>query len=217
MPKPAGMDHDDISVRVGKVVHYLEAQARVLCNPFSDNPLLTKAFGLAHRHHFGQIRKGDLPYIIHPIEVARMLQEEGCADEVVAAGLLHDVLEDTGCSVEEMNKTMGARITKIVSEVTDKDKTLSWHERKVSYLKGLACASNDALFVACSDKTHNIESLLDGCRNSGEAFSRLFLVDLSDKVENYRQIYDLIASKIPAGKPLSRYKNCLDELLSFKR
>ncbi len=205
----------DTASCASKVLDYLESRNLITRNPFKGNELLTKAFDLAYQHHLGQKRKGGLPYITHPVSVAKMLKEAGYGDNVLAAGLLHDVLEDTGCEVEEMEKAVGAKITRVVIEVTDKDKTVPWRKRKENYLEMLNAASPEALAVSCADKVHNVESLIEGYRTGGTSFSRMFSGGFEAKIENYQRIYNIISGKAPDCKLLPRYKCCLEEITNL--
>lgn len=195
-----------------RVLGYLEKRGLVVTNPFPGNEPLTKAFELARRRHRGQERKGGLPYLTHPVAVARMLRRAGYSDDIVAAGLLHDVLEDTGCELEEMVRAVGERVTGIVIEVTERDQTLPWEERKENYLRVLSRASPEALAVACADKTHNLGDLVSGYEARGDSFAALFSGRFGRKLENYRRLYDLIASRAPACALLGEYKKNLEAL-----
>lgn len=181
-------------------------------NPFPGNPFLTSIFELAAHHHRGQERKGGLPYIVHPVAVAKMLQGAGASREAVAAGLLHDVLEDTGCELEELIKKAGPKVTKIVCQVTDKDKTAPWAKRKKNYLKYLRKASKEAMWVACADKIDNLTSLAEGYREKGKIFSSVFSAKFPEKFINYRKVYQLVRSRYPSCPLLALYRQKLEQM-----
>jgi guanosine-3',5'-bis(diphosphate) 3'-pyrophosphohydrolase len=185
----------------------------LLKNPFPNSGLLTKAFELASTHHFGQTRKGGRPYLTHPLSVARLLKKNNFSEEVVAAGLLHDVLEDTGCEVEEMERAVGAAVTALVKQVTDPDKTAPWKKRKENYLNRLKEASEDALFVSAADKIDNLQGLLEGVRGKIPDFFKSFSGGIREKIENHKNIYALLCRRIPSCELLPLYKKTLDELL----
>ena len=91
-----------------------------------------KAKSFAITAHIGQIRKSDKekPKIIHPINVANILQEYNFDDNVIAAGYLHDVIEDTNYTKEDLLKSFGEDVVSLVLGATEEDKSLSWEERK---------------------------------------------------------------------------------------
>ncbi len=81
----------------------------------NNSNLINRALKTAAKYHDGQTRKGtDVPYITHPIEVSRILQKHGMNEDVIAAGLLHDILEDTEMTEDELKEKFGTRILKLV-------------------------------------------------------------------------------------------------------
>ena len=85
-----------------------------------NTPLINKAKMLAGKAHEGQFRKySGMPYIVHPIEVATIVQTVNHTDEMVAAALLHDVVEDTDYSFEDIAKEVSPEVSKMVEGLTD--------------------------------------------------------------------------------------------------
>ena len=80
--------------------------------------LIVKAFKLAYKAHDGQFRASGEPYIIHPVAVANLLKEIGASSSVIAAGLLHDVVEDTGIDLSEIETNFGLEVKILVEGVT---------------------------------------------------------------------------------------------------
>ena len=91
-----------------------------------------KAKEFAINAHKGQIRKSDpdKPMIIHPISVGNLLEEYGFDDNVISAGYLHDVVEDTDYTIDDIRKEFGDDIANLVMCATEPNKKLSWEERK---------------------------------------------------------------------------------------
>lgn len=105
-------------------------------------PLLTHAIQFATRAHHNQTRKGtDLPYIVHPFAVGLLLSELRFPETVIAAGLLHDTLEDGGVTEEALTSEFGAEIAALVAGASEPDKSLSWHERKQHSIDSLSTAT----------------------------------------------------------------------------
>lgn len=122
--------------------------------------LIERAARIAAIAHKDQIRKeGSIPYIVHPFMVARTLTIHGFSDQVIAAGLVHDVLEDTPITVEFLRQELGDEVVDLVTAVTNDD-TLSWEEKKLAYIKSVRNSTDEARAVAVADKIHNAESLL---------------------------------------------------------
>jgi len=118
------------------------------------------AIEFAARAHRGQYRKGTkIPYLIHPLRVARILIEAKADDDLVIAGLLHDTLEDTPVTREEIQRTFGAQVAAWVAGVTEPDKSNSWEFRKQHTLTHLVDAPIEMVLIACADKLDNIQSI----------------------------------------------------------
>lgn len=126
------------------------------------------AVALAAQAHATQVRKGSgTPYIAHPLGVASLVLEFGGDEEQAIAGLLHDVLEDSGAHhAEQICDQFGARVLKIVESCTDgiPDRTGDkgpWKQRKEKYLTHLANTPADAVLVSACDKLYNAKAILD--------------------------------------------------------
>lgn len=125
--------------------------------------LILKAAQFAAQKHRHQRRKDveASPYINHPIALASLLANEGCVtdSEVLCAALLHDTIEDTGTTAEELRAQFGVAITSIVLEVSD-DKSLPKKERKRLQVLHAPHASPKAKLVKLADKICNLRDLL---------------------------------------------------------
>lgn len=132
--------------------------------------ILEKALLAASKSHEGQYRKNtEIPYITHPVTVGFMLLKKGYSEEVVAAGILHDTVEDTPLTLEEIKREFGAKIAEIVEGSSEPDKSLPWKDRKEHTVEYLKTASEDIRAVVCADKLHNIRSIIRDYEQVGEA------------------------------------------------
>ena len=96
--------------------------------------MIFKAINYAAKAHSGQHRKGTkIPYIIHPLGVAKILIEYGCADHVVIAGILHDTIEDTTVTFEQIKDIFGSAVADLVEAESEPDKSDTWENRKKTY------------------------------------------------------------------------------------
>lgn len=122
--------------------------------------LVERALVFAARAHRQQIRKGtDVPYITHPVCVAILLLRAGFEDEIVAAGLLHDTLEDTAVTADDLRQAFGQRITLTVQGASEPDKTPTWEVRKQHTIDTVAAATWEVRAVVCADKLANLGEL----------------------------------------------------------
>ena len=125
--------------------------------------LVLKATQFAALKHCDQRRKdGKTPYIIHPISVAMILSEIGSIEdlEILSAALLHDTLEDTDTSADELEKFFGSRVRIIVEELTDND-MLSFSQRKQMQIDNAPYLSKDATLVRIADKISNVSDVIE--------------------------------------------------------
>ena len=128
--------------------------------------IVEKALIVAYNAHSGQVRKYDgTPYVVHPIRVAAILKEHGFTEELMqAAALLHDVVEDTLLTTQDINKEFGPLIAGLVGEVTDKCTkenypNLNRKTRKKMELERLIIASPEARALKLADMIDNTQSL----------------------------------------------------------
>lgn len=136
--------------------------------------LIEKAIRLAVVAHKDQVRKSDnSPYIVHPLMVARLVDTAGFSEVVVAAAVVHDVLEDTDVDEETLRRELGDEVVAIVKAVSE-DTSLSWEVRKQLYITTVAHAQEAAKAVSVADKIHNAESLIDAHEKQGEVIWRHF-------------------------------------------
>ncbi|NNE68066.1 MAG: bifunctional (p)ppGpp synthetase/guanosine-3',5'-bis(diphosphate) 3'-pyrophosphohydrolase [Pyrinomonadaceae bacterium] len=125
--------------------------------------LIITAANFAAKKHSGQMRKGKAsePYINHPIEVARLISDVGGITDadIIAAAILHDTVEDTDTSLDDLTEVFGVRTAKIVGEVTD-DTSLPKVERKRLQVEHAPKLSVDAKIVKLADKISNIDDIV---------------------------------------------------------
>lgn len=181
--------------------------------------LTEKAKYFAINAHKGQIRKSepDKPMVIHPISVGELLKEYGCDEQVIAAGFLHDVVEDTSYTLEDIQREFGEDIASLVKGASEPDKSLSWEERKahtISETKELPLRNK---FVICADKINNLEDLLLKFQKSGvrdfSAFKR------GEKSQNwyYKGVYEaLIFNEDPNLPIFKRLKDVIEKVFDYQ-
>lgn len=115
--------------------------------------------------HKGQLRKGsDVPYITHPVGVSAILAQYNAGGDVVVAGLLHDTLEDTKMTREELEAHFGSLIAGLVAEVSEEKlangQEVPWEVRKRQQLDRLRNADLDVVRLKAADVVHNVRSIL---------------------------------------------------------
>jgi guanosine-3',5'-bis(diphosphate) 3'-pyrophosphohydrolase len=121
-------------------------------------PLVRHAYAFAEHAHRGQRRKDGQAFIAHPVQVARLLAGLGYGEEVLAAALLHDVVEDTPVTLPEIRQAFGLRVALLVDFVTE-DETLRGDARKRAYRERVRLAPSDAQAICAADKVCNLGDL----------------------------------------------------------
>jgi myo-inositol-1(or 4)-monophosphatase len=174
------------------------------------SPLVRAALEMAREAHAGQVRNasGGRPYIDHPIAVAEHLSEHISGDEVLAAALLHDVVEDSDLGVEDVRERCGDRIAEIVETLTDNNATVEpYAMRKWEHRDRVEAAGDDALSIYAADKLTNVKMLRDAHRKEGEtAVERELKVPLDEKIEIWEQDLEMLrenAAEDPAVRALA--------------
>ena len=120
--------------------------------------MIQEAARFATKAHEGMLRKGGkMPYIYHPLEVALLVSRMTKDEEVIAAGYLHDVLEDTAVTEEELEQAFGRRVLELVKAETE-DKSLTWEERKAHTIRHLEEAPYEVKLLTLADKLSNIRA-----------------------------------------------------------
>jgi (p)ppGpp synthase/HD superfamily hydrolase len=127
-----------------------------------DHILINSALNFAALAHANQKRKStEVPYIVHPVGVMMVLVECGVTDpELLAAALLHDTLEDTGTTLDELSAIFGERVAEIIDGCSEPDKSETWEHRKEHTIAYLKLAPREIALVSAADKLHNVRSML---------------------------------------------------------
>ena len=131
--------------------------------------MINTAIEIALEAHKNQFRKGTkIPYATHPLSVGIILAKAGFPDEVIAAGILHDTVEDTPVTLNEIREKFGEKVAEIVDGVSEPDKSLPWEERKQHTLEILKETSEAVRFVALADKLDNIRAIAGDYKDEGD-------------------------------------------------
>jgi len=180
------------------------------------SPLVRGAVEKARAAHAGQIRNGSggMPYVEHPITVAARLDELGVGDEVLAAALLHDVVEDSETTLDELRELFGGEVAGLVGALTDDESIDSYRERKAEHRERVAAAPADALAIYGADKLTNVITLRDAHAAEGDAVRDEFKVPVELKLEIWEADLGLLREKAPELPFLDRLEEELSALRS---
>ncbi len=158
--------------------------------------LIDRAIEAAVKAHQKQKRKGTrIAYITHPFSVGVILAQAGCSKEVVAAGILHDTIEDARLKASCIREEFGEKVAFIVEKCTEPDKRRSWRTRKQHSLDSLKEAGLEVKFVTCADKLHNITTIAREYRKVGDRVWKRFRRGREDQKWYYTSLVKLLRSK----------------------
>ena len=168
-----------------------------MANKPLDTALLDRAIIFAVNAHAGTERRGKgFPYIVHPMEAVEIVATMTSDQELLAAAALHDTVEDTEVTVEQIRAEFGQRIASIVASESDTfqdgvSEEDSWHDRKRAAIKRLASASRDAKIVALGDKLSNMRAIARDYSVMGDGLWNIFHAkDAKDHEWHYRGLAD---------------------------
>ena len=179
-----------------------------------------KAKEFAIKAHNGQRRKSDKekPMIIHPIDVANILSEYGYDDNVIAAGYLHDVLEDTKYTKEDLLTEFNEDVVSLVLGASEKDKGLSWEERKTETINTIKDFDLRHKAVVCADKISNLEDMRIIFEIKGEKNFSAFKRGYEKQKWYYTEVYNSLKYNIDENNiMLNRLKLLIDDIFNNRK
>jgi (p)ppGpp synthase/HD superfamily hydrolase len=170
--------------------------------------------------HKDQVRKGQVPYpyITHLTAVAMIVSDYTDDEDTIVASLLHDTLEDTDYTEEELEDDFGGSVKEIVCAISEpkiKDKEpASIEAQKKQYLKQLATTSERALVVVAADKIHNMRSIVEEYFDDHTGFMADFGTSLDDRLLVYQEISNTLNRRLH-NAILSEFNSVFTEYKNF--
>lgn len=153
-----------------------------MANRYLDTDLLDRAIVFAVQAHHNTERRGKgFPYIVHPLEAVEIVATITADQELLAAAALHDTIEDTDVTYEQLSTAFGKRVADLVRSESDQftagvSEADSWHDRKQAAIDRLTAATHDAKIVAMGDKLSNMRAIWRDYRQKGDALWQIFHV-----------------------------------------
>jgi len=177
--------------------------------------IVFEALDFASQCHRGTYRKGtQIPYIVHPTSMVRYLARLEAPEELTAAAALHDVVEDTEATLEDIRQRFGPRIAELVEGASEKDKSLSWRERKVATIDHARDTDDTELLVLkCIDKLDNLRDIREDLSLRGDQIWKRFNADKVSLAWYYGTLAEIFSAKL-VGTPyeaLSKEMSSLSE------
>jgi guanosine-3',5'-bis(diphosphate) 3'-pyrophosphohydrolase len=180
----------------------------------ASNPLAL-AFFVARSAHAGQTR-GDhgRPYLDHPIQVAETLEEQGYPEPTVVAGLLHDVVEDSGLTVGDVVDSFGVQVGELVAALTEDPSITDWEERKLALREEVSEAGPQAAAIYAADKLANLHDWRAVYAKVGEDAVEYFKAPTLDaRIRAWRDDLTMVQAADPGQRLLDQLR---EELAAFE-
>jgi len=193
-----------------------------MANKPLDTTLLDRAIIFAVRAHAGTERRGKgFPYIVHPMEAVEIVATMTPDQELLAAAVLHDTVEDTDVTIEQIRTEFGERVASFVAAESDEphqrpDSVENWHDRKQAAINRIARASRDAKIVALGDKLSNMRAIARDYALQGDALWDLFHAkDPKDHEWHYRGLADAL-SELNDTFAYKEFENLINQVFPLK-
>lgn len=169
--------------------------------------MIFRAIEFAAKAHAGQFRKGtNIPYIFHPLGVAKILIEYNCSEEIILAGMLHDTIEDTPVTIEDIRRAFGEEVARLVEGASEPDKSDSWENRKRHTIEYLKTAPLNVLLVACADKLDNIRAIREDYAKLGDVLWSRFNRPKEQQNWYYQALADVFVNRTKGEPTASLFK-----------
>ncbi len=179
---------------------------------------LARAVEIASIAHDRQYRKDPrkrVPYVSHPLIVGMMLAQHGYSENTVIAGILHDTVEDTRLSLNDILQEFGSEVARLVETVSEPNKKTPWHARKQHYRRCIEAAGEAATAISCCDKLHNMKSLLESAKVTSLVWRR-FKGRPADQLRIFEELLPVYAKSLPQGI-INQYTETLRSLADVVR
>ena len=199
-----------------------------MANKYIDTDLLDRAIVFAVQAHHNTERRGKgFPYIVHPMEAVEIVATITSDQELLAAAALHDTIEDTDVTVEQIREAFGERVAELVHAESDQlngevftggaNESETWHQRKQAAIDRLAAASHDAKIVAMGDKLSNMRAIWRDYQTKGDELWNIFHV--KDKTSHEWHYRGLAASlkELESTFAYQEFVRLIDDVFSGSR
>lgn len=174
--------------------------------------------------HKGQVRRGQtpFPYVTHLYAVAFLVADYTDDEDVIVGALLHDTLEDTDYTPEELQNDFGGTVMELVLGVTEpvapNGEKVNWKDNKKRYLKQLSKAPKGSLMIAAADKIHNMRCVVEEYYDNHSQFLADFGGSLEERLFMYQEISNILNRNLESGilaefnHVFKEYKNFIEQV-----
>lgn len=161
-----------------------------------------KTFEFAKKAHAGQYRKGTtIPYITHPVGVLEIAKRYTEDEDILDACLLHDTVEDTDTTLDDLRAEFGDKVAEIVAGVSEQKEVEDWKTRKDLYIAQLRKDATQSAIVSAADKMRNLRDIFNDQLSGGDKFWGRFSVDKEQEHWFYAEVLNVLVERgdVPVG------------------
>ncbi len=203
-------------------------EVKLTAEELADNAMLNDAIIYAVQKHREGLRKGTkTPYIVHPLEVMLILQKMRADVHLLAAGLLHDTVEDTDATLGDISEKFGQDVADLVASHTEDDKShytkeqeiASWRERKEKALAHLAAAGKREKMLVLADKLANMRAIASDYAKLGDELWSRFNKGREDQSWYYHagaKALSTLAGASAAGAAYKEFCTLIEQVFDYK-
>jgi (p)ppGpp synthase/HD superfamily hydrolase len=175
-----------------------------------------EAIEFSFEAHRGQKRKGSgVDYISHPMAVGNILSKLKVDRDLIIAGFLHDIIEDTEWKKKELEEKFGKRVADLVEEVSEEDKSLSYQKRKDQAAKKILSISEEALLIKIADVISNTSDLILRLEEDGEKAFQIFNTDKNNKIADIERVVKILIQRSDNQALTEKLEENLNEILKY--
>lgn len=182
---------------------------------YAQLPLTRAAIAYAEDRHADQQRADGTPFVLHPLEVASLLAHDGAPDHLIAAGVLHDLVEKTDVTGSDLRERFGLEISALVLAVSDDERISGYPKRKAALRRQVAAAGSEALTLFAADKLSKVrelrrESALDPTEGDARRPTRELR---ARRVKHYQRSLAMLQERLPTSPLVAELKDELSALI----
>lgn len=176
-----------------------------------------EAVEFSFKAHKGQKRKGTgIDYIAHPMTVGIILAKLEADKEIIMAGVLHDIIEDTNYKKRDIEKRFGEKVSNLVKEVSEKDRDLPYIERKQRAAAKLLNVSEEAALIKAADVLANTMDLITDLEEKSDRAFKIFYCKKDEKIKQIERVVNILSLRLKKEEVINDLKDNLKKIKQYE-
>ncbi|MDA2938901.1 HD domain-containing protein [Acidobacteria bacterium AH-259-A15] len=171
---------------------------------------------ICHENQYRKNPERKIPFVSHVIAVGMMLAQCGYPEDVVIAGILHDIVEDTEMTIDEIGEEFGDHVASLVEAVSEQDKSLPWEERKARFIEQLRGSSEEAKAISCCGVTHNMKTIIHSLQAGANVWQELKR-GKDQQLDQFKKLLAIFKTSLNNEEVVGEYEATLERLKALGR